>query len=213
MQKTIRLVIFDLDGTLVNAYPAITASFNYTMKRLRQPARTPAVIRRAVGRGDRNLLRPFVARGLLAEALAIYRRHHGVALQKKSRLMPGARSVLTYLKTRGVRLAVATNRPKRFSWIIIRHLAIGRYFDYVLCGDELTRMKPHPEILQRIMRALNTHASCTCFIGDMPIDARTARRAHVRSIAVATGSSTARELAAEGPDHLIAHLRELKKIL
>lgn len=58
--QNIRLVVFDLDGTLVDAYPAIVSRLNYTMKQLRLLTQEPAIIRRAVGWGDKNLLKSFV---------------------------------------------------------------------------------------------------------------------------------------------------------
>jgi len=58
--RRIKLIIFDLDGTLVDAYPAIISSFNYTMQKLNYPVQDVLTIRRAVGWGDENLLRPFI---------------------------------------------------------------------------------------------------------------------------------------------------------
>ncbi len=74
--KDCRLVIFDLDGTLIDAYPAITESFNYVMRGFGYPVRSPRVIRGAVGWGDRNLLAPFVREKDLGRMLVAYRRHH-----------------------------------------------------------------------------------------------------------------------------------------
>ena len=80
--QQIKLVIFDLDGTLVDAYPAIIKSFNYAMQKLGYPAQDGLIIRRAVGHGDGGLLRPFVRRQDIKPALRIYRRHHKIALVK-----------------------------------------------------------------------------------------------------------------------------------
>ena len=151
MMQNLKLVIFDLDGTLVDAYEAIFRSFNHTMKALGLKNRSRLTVRKAVGRGDGLLLKPFVEPEFLNEALRIYRRHHSFSLIKYARLFPGARKVLRALKKRGLKLAVASNRPTRYSWILIRHLELHRYFDYVLCADRLAHRKPHPEILKNIM--------------------------------------------------------------
>ena len=211
--KAIKLVIFDLDGTLVNAYPAITQSFNYTMQKLKLPKRNPLIIRRAVGWGDKNLLRPFIDGRSIFSAIAIYRRHHRRALVEKSKLLPGASRLLTYLKNKGYRLAVASNRPTRFSRILIRSLKLGRYFDYVLCADKLKHIKPHPQILNRIMRRLRILPGETLYVGDMAIDAEAGRRAKVRTAIVATGSSTAVEIRKEKPYRVIHRLSSLLKML
>jgi len=208
----IKLIIFDLDGTLVDAYPAITASLNYTLKKLGLMPQDPLVIRRAVGRGDENLLRPFVKKGDLKRALIIYRRHHRGALLRRSHLLPKAREVLRYLKSRKYLLAVASNRPSEFSLILLRHLGIAKYFGQILCADKISRRKPHPEILNRIRKRFKLSFDEAVYVGDMCIDVKTAQRAKVRAIAVATGSNTQEELRRCAPDRLIRNIAQLKKL-
>ena len=211
MQDT-RLIIFDLDGTLLDAYAAIIKSFNYTMRQLNYPNRGPLTIRRAVGRGDENLLKPFINAKDLKEALLIFRRHHRTALMKGSRLFPKVRVLLTYLKNKGYKFAVASNRPTRFSWILIRHLKLKKYFDYVLCADRAKHSKPHPEILHKIMQRFSARPQQTIYVGDMAIDAEAGRRAKVKTILVTTGSSTRREIQKEKPYRIIRRISDLSKI-
>ena len=209
----IKLIIFDLDGTLVDAYPAIISSFNYTMQRLNYPVQNALAIRRAVGWGDGNLLRPFIKEKDVCVALSIYRKHHKLALLKESRLFPKVYKVLAYLKNKGYRFAVASNRPSRFSWILIRHLKLEKYFDYVLCADKLKHIKPHPEIINRIMQRFALKPEQALYVGDMTIDAQAGRRAKVETIIVTTGSSTKSEIKKERPYRIIDRISELLKIL
>ena len=211
--KGIKLVIFDLDGTLVDAYTAIIKSFNYTMQRLNYPRQSAWVIRRAVGWGDGNLLKPFVKEKDLPLALSIYRRHHKLALLEESRLFPYVDKVLTYLRNKGYRLAVASNRPSQFSWILIRHLKLKRYFNYVLCADKLKDIKPRPEIINKIMQKFKLRPQQTLYVGDMVIDAQAGRRAKVKTIIVTTGSSTKNEIKKERPYRIIGRITEILKIL
>lgn len=208
----IRLVIFDLDGTLVNAYPAIISSFNYTMKRLRLPVQDDLIIRRAVGWGDENLLRPFVKEKDLPAALSVYRKYHKSAL-KGSRLFPEVNKVLAYLRDKGYILAIASNRPTSFSWILIRHLKLKNYFSYVLCADKLKHIKPHPEIINTIMRKFALRPKDTLYVGDMTIDAQAGRRAKVKTIIVTTGSSDKSEIIKERPYRIIRSVPQLLRIL
>lgn len=208
-----KLIIFDLDGTLIDAYPAIIRSFNYTMLKLGYRKKNALTIRRAVGWGDENLLKPFLRLKDLDKALLIYRRHHAKALVKNSRAVSGAYRVLDYLKRKGYALAVASNRPTRFSRILIRHLKLEKYFDYVLCADKLKKGKPSPEILNRIMRRLKVRPSSTIYVGDMAIDAEAGRRAKVKTIIVTGGSSTRREIEAENPCLIIGGLAYLLRPL
>lgn len=209
----IKLVIFDLDGTLVNAYRAITRSVNYTLHKLNYPAQDSLAIRRAVGWGDENLLRPFVGPRDLRRALRLYRRHHRKALLKYTSLFPGVKLLLRYLKTKGYSLAVASNRPTRFSREIIRHLGLGRYFDYILCKDALRYGKPHPQILNKIMQKFSVKPGETVYVGDMHIDAEAGRRAKISTIIVTTGSSTRRQIQRERPFCIIRRVRGVSKIL
>lgn len=212
MLKDIKLIIFDLDGTLVDAYPAITGSFNYAMHKLNYPSHKSAVIRRAVGRGDENLLKPFIRAADLNKALAIYRRHHAKSLFKGSRLFAGTIKVLQELKKRNYKLAVASNRPTKFSWILIRHLRLKKYFSYVLCADKLKYGKPHPEILKKIMQKFRAKPVQTVYTGDMVIDAQAGRRAGVKTIIVTTGSSSTPEIRKEKPYSVIKKITGLLRL-
>ncbi len=209
----IKLVIFDLDGTLVDAYPAIISSFNYTMQRLNYSAQDALTIRRAVGWGDENLLRPFIKKKEVSYALSIYRRHHKLALLRESRLFPKVDRVLAYLKKKGYILAVASNRPSRFSWILIRHLKLKKYFNYVLCADKLKHIKPHPEIINKIIQRFTLKPEETIYVGDMAIDAQAGRGAKVKTIVVTTGSSEKSEIKREQPYRIIGRVAQLLKIL
>ncbi|MFH1397508.1 MAG: HAD family hydrolase [Candidatus Omnitrophota bacterium] len=208
----IRLVIFDLDGTLVDAYQAIASSFNHTMRRLKYIRQTDEVIRRAVGLGDENLLRPFVKKTDLKKALKIYRQDHKISLVKYSRLFPKVKELLRYLKMKGYKLAVASNRPTRFSHILIRHLGLKKYFDYVLCADKLKTRKPHPQILNRIMRKFSVKPKEAVYVGDMTVDAQAGRRAKVMTVMVTTGSSAKKELKLEKPSYIIPKVWDLTGI-
>lgn len=209
----ISLVVFDLDGTLIDAYPAIYRSFNHTMRACGYPPQETQVICRAVGWGDANLLRPFVKPEDLPEALSVYRKHHAMSLLSGTKLFPGVRQLLSALKKRGYRLAVASNRPTRFSLIVLRHCGIRGFFDKVLCGDKVKKGKPDPEILRRIMAALRVPPARTVYTGDMFIDVQTARRAGCHPVAVVTGSSTRAELKKEKPEAILPAVRDLLKLL
>ena len=211
--KDIKLIIFDLDGTLVDAYLAIIKSFNYAMQKMGYPKQAALAIRRAVGWGDENLLRPFVRKADLKSALKIYRQHHKTSLVKYSCLFPRVKKVLIYLKNKGYKLAVASNRPTESSWILIRHLGLRKYFDYVLCADKLRHIKPHPEILNKIMKKLSLKPYQTIYVGDMVIDAQAGRRAGIKTIIVPTGSSTKSEIKKQKPYRIIRGITDLLKLL
>ncbi len=204
-----RLFIFDLDGTLVDAYPALTESVIYTVTRLGYPAPSPAQVRRAVGRGQRFLLESFLDKKDLERALRFFRPHHLRALVRGVRWLPHARRVLNALKKRGALLAIASNRPAPFTRQILRVLGAGHTFDAVRCADQVRRGKPHPQMLDDIRRRFGLDRADTVYVGDMPIDIEAGRRAGLATIGVATGSSTLKELKAARPTVIIRGLPDL----
>lgn len=211
--ENIKLVIFDLDGTLVDAYPAIISSFNYALKKLSYAPLSSKVIRRAVGRGDVNLFKPFVKRPDLESAVLFYRKHHQRSLLKGSRVFVKVYRSLGYLKKRGIKLAVASNRPTKFSWILIRHLGLKKYFNYVLCADKLKSGKPNPMIINKILDKFKLKPKQAIYVGDMVVDLLTGRRAKMKTVIVTTGSSSRKEIEAENPDLMISDIGQLLKIL
>lgn len=212
-QRRIKLVIFDLDGTLIDAYDAIVESFNYTMRRLNIPTRSYVAIKKAVGWGDRGLLRSLVSKAKLEKALKIYQAHHKQSLFRLVHFLPGALFILKYLKGKGYKIAVASNRPKAFTRIVVKRLNSGKFFDYILCGDELKRAKPHPDILLKILRKFALKKNQAIYVGDMTIDVNTGKKAGIKTIAVTTGSNSKKELAALKPFILLKSVKDLVKIL
>ena len=208
-----KLIVFDLDGTLINAYTPVYRSLNYILKQNGVRSVGHATVKSSVGWGDRNLLKRFLPPGKIAKALKSFRRHHQGALKSGVRFMPGAKRLLQALKKDGYRLAVASNRATFSSMTILKSLKAEKYFSYILCGDKLTHLKPHPEVLQRILKKFALKPTEALFVGDMTIDVQTGKRAKVRTIAVVTGSSTRVELLALKPWRVISRVDEVLKLL
>lgn len=208
----IKAIIFDLDGTLIDAYKPIENSFNFTLGKLGLGRKNKLIIRRAVGWGDRELLAPFLPREKLSLALKIYRRHHREALKQDARLFPGVKNLLARLSRR-YDLAVASNRPTQFSRIALKALKIDKYFSFLLCADSLKKGKPHPDILRRILKHFRLKAQEAIYVGDMAIDAQTARRAKIKSVIVTTGSSNKSEIKRERPFKIIKKVKYLEGLL
>jgi len=207
--ENIKLIIFDLDGTLLDAYAAIDSSFNYLMRRLGLKTQSASTVRRLVGWGDINLLKPYVPQGDLKYALSLYRHHHKYSLLKHSHLYPHVRRLLRYLKIKDYKLAVASNRPSKFSHILLKHLKIGSFFDYVLCADQCRHGKPHPEMLNKIVKRFALKKSQALYVGDMAIDAQAGRRAKINTVIVTSGSSSKLEIKKEQPFRIISAIGDL----
>lgn len=213
MNRNIKLVIFDLDGTLVDAYKAVADSLNYTLAQVGCAPVDDEKIKRTVGWGDRHLVGTFVDQGNLDRALSIFRQHHARALKAGTSFLPGARQLLDKLKAKGYVLAVASNRPTRFTHIILKHLKIQTAFDHVLCGDKVENPKPAADILEQILVKFALTPDEALYVGDMTIDVETGHEAGVKTVVVVTGSSTKEEIARLKPFKIIDHVLEAAEIV
>ncbi len=208
----IKLVIFDLDGTIVDAYRAIKNSINFTLKTLGHPQVSSYAVRRAVGWGDENFIKSFIKEDQEAQrALVIYRKHHKTSLLKFSRVIPGVRKVLSFLRNRDIELAIASNRPPRFTDILLKHLDLKKYFDLIVCAKNKEEIKPKPDLLLRIIKRLKVAPRQALYVGDMVIDVYAGKNAKIRTISVLGGSSTKEELRKARPFKIIQSLEGFKK--
>jgi phosphoglycolate phosphatase len=213
MGEQLKLVIFDLDGTLVDAYQGVARSLNYTLAQLNRPPVDDGVIKRTVGWGDRHLIAAFVAQADVDKALSIFRQHHARALKEGTVFLPGAKQLLKDLKAKNYTLAVASNRPTRFTHIILKHLRMRQSFDHVLCGDKVAHPKPAADILERILTKCSVSPGEALYVGDMTVDVETGKKAGVRTVAVATGSSTREELAFLKPFKIIDQISQVTEVI
>ncbi len=213
MAAKIRLVIFDLDGTLVNAYKAVAQSVNFSLKKMGYPSLTDETIKRSVGWGDKNLISRFVTPTDVDGVLAIYRRHHKKSLKTGTKFLPGAKKLLFKLKKNGYRLAIASNRPSFYTKIILKHLNISSLFSCVICADQVKRGKPAGDILKEILKKLLLKPHEALYVGDMTIDVQAGQKAGIKTVAVVTGSSFRKEVVSFKPFKIINSIGAIEGVL
>jgi phosphoglycolate phosphatase len=208
----ISLLIFDLDGTLVNTLEDITSSVNYTLDRLRRPPLPTDTVRRYVGDGIEMLMTRSLggATERLADAVAIYKDHHRQNLVVHSSLYPAVRETLEYFSS--IPLAVISNKTMEFIRPLLDDLGIGRYFRLIIGADFGLPLKPAPDSVQRIMAEFNVPKDRTLIVGDGTTDIRAGRAAGVMTCSVTYGFRSENELRTAGPDYLIHDLAELKEM-
>lgn len=213
MAVPLKLIIFDLDGTLVDAYTAVHLSMNFTLQRLGYPAQDFMTVKNSVGWGEKHLLSCFVRSKDIDAAQVLFKKHHRQTLLKHVRLLDHAGKTLAQLKKQGCTLAVASNRPTRFTLLILKHLAIRPLFSSVVCADQVKRPKPAGDVLTAILRKLKHKPSEALYVGDMPIDIQAGKKAKVRTVAVTTGSGRIKDIKKENPFLLLKNLKQLSRIL
>lgn len=210
--RRIKLAIFDLDGTLVDSFPAIADSINHMMKKMGKAPVSLRTVKRAVGWGVSTLVNTFVTEEKAAEALELFRAHHDRRLREEIPLLPGVKTLLPFLKGQGCVLAIASNRPAPFCHLILRGLGMDHYFDHVICGDDVRRAKPYPDMARAILRASRIPAREAIFTGDMSVDIECGRAAGMFTIAVPTGSCTRAEIMAAKPDMFVERIGRLREL-
>jgi phosphoglycolate phosphatase len=208
-----RAVIFDCDGTLVNSYPAITASVNHVRSLHRLAPLPEAEVRRCVGRGADYLLEHTVPGAPAAAALAAYKAHHPSVLRSGTTLLPGVAEALSALHSSGLRLGVCSNKPRPFTTKLLDYLDVAGVFDVVLGPEDVARLKPAPDLLVTALSRLGVAPSEALYVGDMSVDIATARAAGVAVWVVPTGSEDQAALIAARPDRLLGDFRELMALI
>ena len=205
----LRLVIFDLDGTLINAYNAIYKGLVYVLKKIDAPIPNLETVKKKVGWGEKSLLLNFIPEERLPDVIDLYRSKQKELLPSLAYLLPGVSETLNYLKDKGLKMAIASNRPSYTANLILKSLKIKDYFSVTFFEDSLKNRKPHPEMITKIMERLKTKAEETLYVGDMTIDAQTGKRAGVKTVIVLTCSSEREEVEKEEPYDIINSLSDL----
>ncbi len=215
--KLPRLVMFDLDGTLMDSVPDLAAAVD---KMLMLLGREPAGIERVrdwVGNGSRVLVRRALAGGLnhdgvadeLAdEALALFMQAYAGG-HELTAVYPGVRECLDWLREREVKLAIITNKPAQFIEPLLEEKGLAGYFDWLVGGDTLPQQKPDPAALFWVMDNAGVAPGESLFVGDSRNDVRAAKAATVPCVALTYGYNHGEPIADEHPALVLDDLREL----
>jgi phosphoglycolate phosphatase len=183
-----KLIIFDMDGTLVNSSITIANAINYVRKQLGFEPMDTALILSKVNDPSINPAQFFYHAPKFAHDherwfSEYYSRNHDRELV----LYEGIKPLLLELKERGVRLAVATNAYRRSTVESLTHLGIYVLFDAVACYDDVYKGKPYPDMLLKLLKELQIGAEEAVFVGDGPRDEQAAKRAGIDYIMVDWG--------------------------
>ncbi|MBR9975678.1 MAG: HAD-IA family hydrolase [Bacteroidetes bacterium] len=213
----IRLLIFDLDGTLVDSFRDIVTSCNLLLGTLDAGPLADDQIRPCIGRGVRYLVECVLRQGgvevgdagaLVSRYRDIYRAH---ALDE-TRLYTGVRETLTALSETGATLAVLSNKPEDACRGMLAYFGIDRLFSRVAGGDSYSEMKPSPLPLHRIGEELARSSSETVMVGDSVYDIETGKRAGVVTVAALYGFQSPEMLKALEPDFSVSAFSEILEL-
>jgi phosphoglycolate phosphatase len=212
---SVRTVVFDLDGTLVDTAPDLINALNFVLDREGLPPVPLHSARIMIGGGARRL----IERGLELEGRAAsvgditrltddFIAHYAEHIADVSRPFEGLESALDDLGTRGYQFAVCTNKLEWLSKLLLDRLGLSARFSAICGADTFGISKPDPAILQQTVARAGGDISSALMVGDAGPDIGVARRAGIPVIGVEFGY-TEIPIADLKPDRLISHMDEL----
>ncbi len=209
----IDLLIFDLDGTLVDTRQDLTNSVNFVRAQFGERPLELTEVMRFVGDGLHKLMErtlPTQGSPRIDEAIKIFRDHYREHCLDFSTLYDGAHEILDHFREK--KMAVISNKPDEFTLAILKGLGIEHYFKIILGGDSQPQLKPSPAPILHILKKLDVPPARAVIIGDGTTDIESGKRAGIHTCAVTYGYRSREALAAVVPEFLIDRLQRLKDI-
>ena len=215
------LVLFDLDGTLVDSVHDLARAADDTMQALGRASPGEARVREWVGNGIERLVHRCLTGDMHTDApaadfdaamtlfLAFYERHNGA----HSTVYDGVAQGLAAARATGARLGCVTNKSSRFTAPLLARLELAHWFDVVVSGDTTARKKPAPDPLLHAAAALGISPADTLLVGDSLNDVRAARAAGMRVFCVSYGYNHGHDIHDARPDAVLDSLAELDALL
>ena len=215
-------VLFDLDGTLVDTVPDLHVALCAMLRDLNRPEIPIESTRKYVGRGMRNLIKRVLAGtqdvpddGTLPppEAIASFRRNYARVNGQNSSCYPGVVAGLEALKANNIPLALITNKSEAFVHPLLNLTGLTRYFDLVVSGDLLSKLKPDPMAVTWGCGRLGVFPADTVYIGDSINDSLAAHAAGCRLFLVNYGYNEGRNVQELECDAIVSSIEEAAKLI
>ena len=211
-----QLILFDLDGTLVDTASDMYRCMNLSLQQLGWSEVTEAQVRQWVGQGTGKLcdsvlqflfgqIEPEKHQQLLKTYLEVYEQE----LCVHSQLFAGVQPFLDACQSKTIPMACVTNKPEHLAKALLQKLGVDHYFDLVVGGDSLPLRKPDPLPLLHSMQVFNTTQSQTLMVGDSKNDIEAARRAGIDCIVVSYGYNHGENIYDSDPQQVVDRLDQL----
>ncbi|MCM8786016.1 MAG: HAD family hydrolase [Candidatus Omnitrophica bacterium] len=208
-----KIAIFDLDGTLIDAYDSIYKTIDFISEKIKFKKFDYETVKRSVGGGDQKLILNLFGERNFKIAYTLYRENYLKFLTGNVKLLKGCIEILNELKNKGIKIALATNRSKFCLNFLLKKVKIENYFDIIMCIDDVKNPKPDPEIIFKILEISNFKKQQSFYVGDMDIDYLTGKNAGVDTYIVLTGSSQKDDFLKYENYLIFNNLKEVKKFL
>jgi len=215
------MVLFDLDGTLVDSVPDLLVAVNKMQAELGKPERAEADIRNWVGNGIEKLVERALTNQLdgkpapqdFAEALPIFKRHYAESNGQYSCVFPGVIEGLEYIKSLGVPVGCVTNKAADFTLPLLAQTGLKAYFETVISGDSLPLKKPDPAPLIYAAGWFKVNPFECLMVGDSISDVKAARAAGFKIICMSYGYNHGEDIRDYHPDAVIDSMTALPELV
>lgn len=221
MTRAFDLILFDLDGTLIETAPEIADAVNDTLTRFDLPTVSQQQVNDWIGHGTRELLIQALAFTSHTTADTVrhadsfklieaeFGKHYQRRCGTRSRLYPQVRETLQALRSAGVKLVLMTNKEGRYTRTVLDAHQLAPLFDHVISGDTLPVKKPDPAGIHDCLRRFGVAPGRALFVGDSSIDVATARNGGIAVWALPYGYNMGEAIEACQPDRVIPDLSAL----
>jgi phosphoglycolate phosphatase len=215
------LLLFDLDGTLIDSLGDLTATINLMLGDLERPPLSreqlgafigngiPTTVQRALTATDPRHELPDAE--LHARGVALVHEHYASEMLKTTQLFPNVIETLDHFRDK--RLGVVTSKEVRFTHLMLDHFGIAKYFTAIVGGDTTPARKPDPRPVLEALRLLNGLAGDAVMIGDSEIDVIAGRNSGAQTCAVTFGYRNAEQLRLTEPDVMIDRFEQLQEVI
>lgn len=210
------LVIFDLDGTLLNTIADLGDACNYALRTLGYSEHALSTYNYMVGNGVRKLIEraePDADAATVDKLLGLFREYYDKHCTDNTTPYPGIPELLNTLVEKGVGIAVTSNKYQEATERIIRHYFPEIPFVAILGQTEDRPVKPDPSIVFAALNEYPTPKSSVLYVGDSAVDMETARRACIESVGVSWGFRPISELRGAYADHIVLSPEEILNIV
>ena len=217
MERYIKLVIFDFDGTLADTKENIILTFQMTMKELGVEIKSRQECAATIGLTLEDAFKVLYP-GMAAEKYILLRdTYRRIFKENRKILVPGlfpeVMETLEELRRRGYLMSIASSRQSPSLHSFLEDMKIAHLFEYAVGGDNVEHPKPAPDAVLQILRHYNLSAEEAFVVGDMPFDINMATNAGVKSCGVTWGNADAAQLKESGANYIIDKMSQLLEIL
>lgn len=215
------LVLIDVDGTLVDSVPDLHYCVNAMMEQLSLPPHSEAKVREWVGNGVERLVRRSLIGTLNGEpddvlfqkAYPLYLKLYEKNVSARSRLYPGVKEGLAWLKAQNFKIGCVTNKAAQFTEPLLEDLGIYREFGIVVSGDTLPQKKPDPAPLLYVAKHFGVAPARSLMIGDSVSDVKAARAAGFGIVCMSYGYNHGQDIRTAHPDAVIDSMAEFPSVI